>query len=146
MMQAAFVRERISVGPYHPRDRNTRNRTDFPLKQSEIRLQHSNRWCKSAFVGEGTPVVYLDPARINQETETREIGREDITICYQPDSFYKLDMKDNKYTLDMELKLVHGHLCMVRIPTCSQFFFLVCRFFSHFFFCLASCGFTTEYL
>ena len=34
-----------------------------------------------AFVGEGTSVVYLEPARINEETETREIGREDITIC-----------------------------------------------------------------
>ena len=34
-----------------------------------------------AFVGDGSSVVYLEPARINEETETREIGREDITIC-----------------------------------------------------------------
>ena len=32
------------------------------------------------FVGGGTYVVYLEPARINEETETREIGRE-MTIC-----------------------------------------------------------------
>ena len=31
-MQAAFVRERSSVGSYQPRDRNTRNRTDLPLR------------------------------------------------------------------------------------------------------------------
>ena len=35
---------------------------------------------QAAFVG--TSVVYLEPpARIKQETETREIGREYITIC-----------------------------------------------------------------
>ena len=34
-----------------------------------------------AFVGERISVVYLEPAFINEETETREIGREDITIC-----------------------------------------------------------------
>ena len=33
------------------------------------------------FVGEGTSVVYFEPARINEETETREIVREYITIC-----------------------------------------------------------------
>ena len=33
---------------------------------------------QAAFVGEGTSVVYLEPARINHETETREIGREEI--------------------------------------------------------------------
>ena len=48
---------------------------------------------QAAFVGEATSVVYLEPARINQKTETREIGQEGITICYQPDIFYKLDMK-----------------------------------------------------
>ena len=31
----------------------------------------------------GTSVVYLEPARINQETETREIGQQVITICSQ---------------------------------------------------------------
>ena len=28
-------------------------------------------------------VIYHEPDRINQETETREIGREYITICQQ---------------------------------------------------------------
>ena len=37
---------------------------------------------QAAFVGEGTPVVYLEPDRINEETETRDIGREGITFCY----------------------------------------------------------------
>ena len=32
MVQAAFVREIISVRSYQPRDRNTRNRTDLPLR------------------------------------------------------------------------------------------------------------------
>ena len=32
----------------------------------------------AAFVREETFVVYLEPARINEETETREIGREYI--------------------------------------------------------------------
>ena len=36
---------------------------------------------QAAFVGEGTSVVYLEQARINEETETREIEREDITFC-----------------------------------------------------------------
>ena len=31
-MQAAFVREIISAGSYQPRDRNTRNRTNLPLR------------------------------------------------------------------------------------------------------------------
>ena len=35
---------------------------------------------QAAFVGEGASVVYLEPARINEETEARQIGREDITI------------------------------------------------------------------
>ena len=34
---------------------------------------------QAAFVGEVTFVVYLESARINQETETREIGRYYIT-------------------------------------------------------------------
>ena len=34
-----------------------------------------------AFVCEGTSVVYLESARINEETGTREIEREDIAIC-----------------------------------------------------------------
>ena len=41
---------------------------------------------QAAFVGEGTSVVHLAPTRINQETETREIGRKYITICYQGSS------------------------------------------------------------
>ena len=57
---------------------------------------------QAAFVGDGTSVVDLEPARINQETETREIGREDTTICYRPSNFYKLDTKNNKYKVDME--------------------------------------------
>ena len=36
---------------------------------------------QAPFVGEGTSVVYIEPARINQETETRKIERGDITIC-----------------------------------------------------------------
>ena len=32
MVQAAFARERISVGSYQSRDRITRNRTDLPLR------------------------------------------------------------------------------------------------------------------
>ena len=51
---------------------------------------------QAALVGGGTSVVYLEPARINQETETREIGREG-TICYQSDVFFKLHMKNVKY-------------------------------------------------
>ena len=62
---------------------------------------------QAAFVGEGTSIVYVEPARINQETETRERGREDFAIClYRSDIFLKLDIKTiNKYDLDMELKL-----------------------------------------
>ena len=45
------------------------------------RIQESNTAVQAASMGEGTSVVYLEPARINQETETREIGREGITIC-----------------------------------------------------------------
>ena len=48
---------------------------------------------QAAFVGEGTSVVYLEPARINQGTETRDIGRKYITISYQSDIFYQLVMK-----------------------------------------------------
>ena len=40
----------------------------------------------SGICGGGTSVVYLEPARINEETETRQIGREDITICWQGSS------------------------------------------------------------
>ena len=35
-----------------------------------------------ALAKEGTSVVYLEPDRINEETETRDIGREGITFCY----------------------------------------------------------------
>ena len=60
------------------------------------RIQESNTAVQAASMGEGTSVVYLEPARINQETETREIGREG-TICYQSDVFFKLHMKNVKY-------------------------------------------------
>ena len=50
-----------------------------------------------AVVGGELPSFCIEPARINQETETREIGRKYITICYQSDIFLKLDMKNNKY-------------------------------------------------
>ena len=36
---------------------------------------------QAAFAGEGTSIVYLEPASINEETETREIGLQDITMC-----------------------------------------------------------------
>ena len=36
---------------------------------------------QAVLLGQGTSVVYLEPGRINQETETQEKEREDITIC-----------------------------------------------------------------
>ena len=49
-----------------------------------------NTWCvtfeqmvQAAFERDITSVIYHEPDRINQETETREIGREYITICQQ---------------------------------------------------------------
>ena len=66
---------------------------------------------QAALVVEGTSVVYLEPSRINRETETRGIGRGDNKICCQRDIFLKLDTKNNKYKLDMEFKLVWGTCC-----------------------------------
>ena len=77
----------------------------------------------SGIRGGGTAVDYLEPALINQETVTREIGREHITICYQSDIFLKLYMKNNKYKLDMELKLVWG----VRLDRVSNDGYKSCR-------------------
>ena len=38
---------------------------------------------QTAFVGERTSVVSLEPARINQETEALELGRGDFSISSQ---------------------------------------------------------------
>ena len=43
---------------------------------------HGSHYETEYLVEEGTSVVYLEPPRISQDSETREIGREDITMCY----------------------------------------------------------------
>ena len=52
---------------------------------------HGDHYDTENLVEEGTSVAYLEPARISKETETGEIGREDITVCYQSDMFLELD-------------------------------------------------------
>ena len=55
-------------------------------------------------VAEETSVVHLDSARTKylKEIETEEIGRKNMTTCYHPGIFYKLEIKNLKHQRDVD--------------------------------------------